>query len=412
MASRPNLRLARRAAPVALLAGILLLAAACTAPALPGTQTAERGVGVNAERGPDSPATQEPAVIASPAAGPQPSTATASPGAAIEPAPTTATPQAGTGTACPSPTDDLQRLVDPVHGYCLAYPAEYKVEKPNPSWTALVIGGGLNAVDPRAHITVTDAQGKTLEEAAQRMEAEYNVGFDPKRSQTTVAGEPAVVFDGLTGEDVNRRVLFVHDGLLYHLYFAPSDPANADVYGRLETLYKQVIGSFTFIPRSAAAVDDCLSPSSTTRLLSDRERGFCLLYPADFTLNESADGTLALAAGSPGGDNRSKVVIEVKDAGGKTAEQLADELVAEAQRATPGLSVDRPFGLTIGYDAAQLLEGVPGPELSRHVLAVHNGKLYHLTFTPADPSEDKAYAQMQALYDLVVRSFRFITPGS
>ena len=98
--------------------------------------------------------------------------------------------------------------------------------------------------------------------------------------------------------------------------------------------------------------------------------------------------------------------------GGKTAEQLADELVAEAQRATPGLSVDRPFGLTIGYDEAQLLEGVPVPELSRQVLAVHEGKLYHLTFTPADPSDDKAYAQMQALYDLVVRSFRYITPGS
>jgi len=92
MTSRPNLRLARRAAPVALLAGVLLLAAACTAPALPGTPTAERGVGVSGEREPDSPATQEPAGIASPAAGPQPSTATASPGAAIEPAQTTAAP--------------------------------------------------------------------------------------------------------------------------------------------------------------------------------------------------------------------------------------------------------------------------------------------------------------------------------
>jgi hypothetical protein len=262
----------------------------------------------------------------------------------------TATPQAGAGTACPGPTDDLQRLVDAGHGYCLAYPAEYKVEKASPSLTALVIGGGLNAVDPRAHITVTDARGKTLEEAAQRMEAEYNVGFDPKRSQTTVAGEPAVVFDGLTGEDVNRRVLFVHDGLLYELYFAPSDPANADVYARLETLYKQVIGSFTFIPRSSAAVDECLSPSAANRLLSDPERGFCLLYPAGFTPTESADGAVTLAAGSPGGVNRGKAVLEVKDAGGKTAEQLADEVVATARRETPGVKVESSFGLTIGFE--------------------------------------------------------------
>jgi hypothetical protein len=45
-------------------------------------------------------------------------------------------------------------------------------------------------------------------------------------------------------------------------------------------------------------------------------------------------------------------------------------------------------------------------------LAVHDGRLYHLTFTPEDPSADRAHAQMQALYDQVVRSFRFITPGS
>ena len=115
---------------------------------------------------------------------------TVTPGS-IEPTAGAVTPQAGPEAACPGPTEELQRLVNAGHGYCLAYPAEYKVEKPDPSTTMLVIGGGLNAVDPRAHITVTDAQGKTLEEAAQRMEAEYNVGFDPKRSQATVAGEPA-----------------------------------------------------------------------------------------------------------------------------------------------------------------------------------------------------------------------------
>src|SRR4030042_1549276 len=69
-----------------------------------------------------------------------------------------ATPQAGPATACPDSTEDLQRLVNAGHGYCLAYPAEYKVEKPNPSTTLLVIGGGLNADDARAPIWGTDGQ--------------------------------------------------------------------------------------------------------------------------------------------------------------------------------------------------------------------------------------------------------------
>jgi hypothetical protein len=219
-----------------------------------------------------------------------------------------------------------------------------------------------------------------------------------------------VVFDGLPGQDINRRLLFIHDGLLYDLYFAPADPTQADVYGRLETLYAQILGSFTFIPRSSAAGDDCLSPTTGTRLLTNGDRGFCLLYPAGFSAAESPDGAVVLAAGSPAQANGSKVHIEVKDASGSTAEQLANGLVAEAEKGTPAPSVERTFGLTIGYEPAELLDGMPGPDISRHVLAVHAGKLYRLIFTPADPSQREAYAQMQALYELVTRSFRFLPP--
>ena len=119
-------------------------------------------------------------------------------------------------------------MIDTAHGYCLTYPAEYKVEKPNPDSTLLVIGGLLDASNPRVEIRVEDAGAGGLEAAVSRTEADYS-GFPFERSEATVGGAPAVVLDGLPGQEITRRVLFVHEGRLYTLDFAPADPA-ADAF--------------------------------------------------------------------------------------------------------------------------------------------------------------------------------------
>ena len=115
-----------------------------------------------------------------------------------------------------------------------------------------------------------------------------------------------------------------------------------------------------------------------------------------------------LYAGSLQDVSHPKLFIQVEDAGGRTAEQVADDVVTEATDGMPGFAIDRPFGVTIGYEPAARLDGVPGQDLSRQVIAVHDGRAYTLVFVPADESQGEVYREMEALYDLVVRSFRFL----
>ncbi len=320
--------------------------------------------------------------------------------------------QAGsTQIACPASTEALQALEDTAHGYCLTYPAEFKVEKPNPDSTLLVIGGLLDASNPRVEIRVEDAGAGGLEAAVSRMEADYS-GFPFERSEAAVGGAPAVVLDGLPGQEITRRVLFVHDGRLYTLDFAPADPA-ADAFTRMEALAGAVLDSFTLLPRGEGAegqteASDCLAPTSKTQLLTDAARGFCLLYPAGFSAAEPNPAEVVLYAGSLQDVSHPKLFIQVGEAGGDTAEQVADAVVAETTAGMPGFAIDRPFGVTIGYEPAARLDGVPGQDLSRQVIAVHDGRAYKLVFVPADESQGEVFREMEALYDLVVRSFRFL----
>ena len=103
-----------------------------------------------------------------------------------------------------------------------------------------------------------------------------------------------------------------------------------------------------------------------------------------------------------------RLLIEIEDAGGRTARELADAAVAEVQAAAPSLQFDRPFGVTLGYRPVERLDAMPGQELNRQLIAVVNGRAYRLTFMPDDPAQGDAYRQMEALYDLVVKSFRFL----
>lgn len=133
-----------------------------------------------------------------------------------------------------------------------------KVERPNPQEVVLVVGGLLNAGDPRAMINVTG--GRTAAEVADEIVAGFD-GFDITRSETTVAGEPAIVLDNVPGQDINRRVIFTHDDQLYDIYFSPIDPADTTA---IDAFVESILRSFTFIPvcETVTAADECVEPKA------------------------------------------------------------------------------------------------------------------------------------------------------
>jgi hypothetical protein len=103
-----------------------------------------------------------------------------------------------------------------------------------------------------------------------------------------------------------------------------------------------------------------------------------------------------------------KLFVRIEDANGQTAQEIAEALVAEFDANVPGHRIERSFGTTIGFEVAERLDNVPGQDIGRVLIAVHGPRAYRLTFVPADPEDAELYAQTNALYDLVLRSFRFL----
>ena len=150
-------------------------------------------------------------------------------------------------------------------------------------------------------------------------------------------------------------------------------------------------------------VGECVEPTADAQQVMSEQMDFCFLAPADFTYEEQNDTYANLYFGSMMDVEHPKLFFEVTDAAGKTAAEAADELVASFE----GFEIPRSSGDTLGGEPVERLDGVPGQDLGRVLLAVHNDRLYRLTFVPADPLQTEVYAQMEELFAQVLSTFRF-----
>lgn len=141
---------------------------------------------------------------------------------------------------CPEARTGLAMVRAYDRGFCLLVPATHTVFEPNPDELVIAKGTLLNSIEPRAHIVVTPADGRTAEQVADALVAEM-AGFEIKRSNAEVAGQPAVILDNLPGQDINRRVVLVYNDRLYALTFFPMDHAE------IEPFYQAIMADFTLV---------------------------------------------------------------------------------------------------------------------------------------------------------------------
>jgi uncharacterized protein YraI len=149
--------------------------------------------------------------------------------------------------ACPVPSPDTLLLVEEQYGYCLLYPADYTVERTTPNDVNLVRGSLLNHTDPRVSILAEDAAGRTLTEVAAQFAEIYGLPGTPvEQGSITVGGVEAVLLDNLPGQDLNRRVLLIHNGRFYSFFFTPlGEPGEARM--AMERFYQGILDSFRFL---------------------------------------------------------------------------------------------------------------------------------------------------------------------
>lgn len=141
---------------------------------------------------------------------------------------------------CPEAQENLGTVRNYQQGYCLLVPSTHTVFDTSSTEIAIVQDSLLNTTDPRLHIAVSEAEGRSAEGFAGEI-LSVVTGMDIQSHTTEIAGQPAVVIDNLPGQDINRRVLIVHNDRLYDLTFTPMSSPD------MEAFYATIIANFALI---------------------------------------------------------------------------------------------------------------------------------------------------------------------
>jgi len=166
---------------------------------------------------------------------------------ATTPAPTSLPPtQSALPTQNAPATLAPQTVVNAPLDYCFVYPQGFTIQLNDPQvqvfWPISGVGSGATGM---VWIDATDAGGRTAQEIA---DEEVNAfGLSPLRSTVKLGGEDALVYEGMPGQDLIRKVYIVHNGLLYTLNFMPYASDNPTANAQTETLFATVIPSWIWM---------------------------------------------------------------------------------------------------------------------------------------------------------------------
>lgn len=137
------------------------------------------------------------------------------------------------------------KYVSRSQGYSLYLPNNYKVSSTTPNTT--------NFFYPNTHpdnglawIDSEPANGRTVEQVVQNVIADQGGILDIKSKDITLDGEHAVVLSPLTGQNLIRRLVVIHDNTLYQMNFTPEASQPSEPFNLMEDFYKSVIDTFRF----------------------------------------------------------------------------------------------------------------------------------------------------------------------
>lgn len=168
----------------------------------------------------------------------------------------TPTPQALDSTpAQTGGNDTLEVFSSDELGLCFSYPEGFDQNSSGDTFsidTPHIPGAG----DTHFWLEISDSYDRTaLRIADETLTIEASMGI-PRSSigwwSITLDGVEAVVLDGISGQDLQRRVYAVRDQTLYILAFMPTRSEDQAASDQMETLYTAVTNSWSWSPCSAS----------------------------------------------------------------------------------------------------------------------------------------------------------------
>jgi hypothetical protein len=316
---------------------------------------------------------------------------------------------------CAETTDGTSQLIYAAQGICFLYPDNYDVFQGEDGSLTLYVRSLLNTEAPLATIHFDVLDGRSIQEVIPDYPSDADLATMSFLA-IDLGEETATVLDNMPGQDTNRRVIAVHNDRVIDMMIARIGPEYGQVGEQAEALFNTMTGSFQFIgiePNAPLlAGPECPEAAAGTTLFTNVEDGFCLLLPDGYAVDDSltsndGGGETAVYVDSLMDSTHARLFITVDDAQGRTLEEVTTTKQAEIEEIM-GTPVMWSFGYMLDGVPANQFDQVPGQDLSRQVIMVHNGRLITLTFIPDDAAAGEAYAEMQILYDAVMDSFSFL----
>jgi hypothetical protein len=152
------------------------------------------------------------------------------------------------GNGCPPAYGDMTLFSNPVQGYCFLLPPGFEAkESENGNW--MVLGPeSTPGHRERLFVDVRDAAGLSLEDAAGQILMNYSLpAGEIEQTEVEVNSLPGLLVGKLPGQEINQRLLIIHNGRLYDLTFLPADPEAGLPFVEMDALYAYALDTFVFL---------------------------------------------------------------------------------------------------------------------------------------------------------------------
>jgi hypothetical protein len=317
---------------------------------------------------------------------------------------------------CDEPGEGLSLLNYPAEGFCFIYPAKYEVYLADDnSSVSLYFRSPMNTEAPALSVEFQAADGRTAEDVSQQLITDFAF-MELVPQGTTLGDEPAIMIDNLPGQDTGRRIITLHNDVIFQLSVIRVGADYGEVGEEAEALFSQVTSSFEFIPvekdKPFVAGPECPEQVEASLLYTNEAAGYCLLLPADYQVlevsTEADNNEMAFYIDTIQDTSHPKLWINVSDAKGASLEEVTLAHETEIEQGIEGYDVFWSFGFLLDGALANQFDQVPGQDLGRQLIFVHDDQLFLLTFTPDDPEMGAVYDEMVAMYEMVLDSFSFL----
>lgn len=156
---------------------------------------------------------------------------------------------------------------------------------------------------------------------------------------------------------------------------------------------------------ASAASAVCATPPAGQQVLVETAQGYCLHYPADYSLIQSNPDGMEIVVDTVMNHSDPRASLTVEAANGRSLAAVVAQMIADFVQ--PGQAVDR-HDLTIDGVPAVMLDNLLGQDVYRRVVLIQNERLYSFFFSPIGEAGTATRQQAEALYQTVIDSLRFL----